>query len=313
MKKTGLILGFLFLVLVAGFGQGAGDAEVLFKAGNDKLKANDYYGAVRDFNRALKLRPEYPEALAGRAFARNKLGDSDAALTDADAAVQLAGQNPAIVFNRAEIFFDQKKYREALDDYSETISLQEDYPGAFRGKVLSMYFTGQEKEAMALVESRIKSKPEESLYYYLNGLLLTLKQKYNKALEYFDKALALNPGDIAASCYLNRGIAYLGVEENEHARDDLNEAISLDTTNLVAYLSRGRAYYNLRSYEEAIQDFTRVVTLSPTNDAAFYNLGMAYYRIENKASACQNFHKACSMGNNNACRMIVMECSEVKQ
>jgi tetratricopeptide (TPR) repeat protein len=312
MKKIGSILGFLFLVLMV-YGQGTGEAEVLFKAGNDKLKTNDFYGAVRDFNRALKLRPEYPEALAGRAFARNKLGDSDAAITDADAAVLLASQNPAIVFNRAEIYFDQKKYSHAFEDYSETLRLQEDFPGAFRGKVLSMNFNGQEKEALAMVESKIKSNPEESLYYYLNGLLLTLKQKYNKALEYFDKALALNPGDNAANCYMNRGMAYLGVEENERARDDLNEAISLDTTNLVAFLSRGRAFYNLRNYEEAIQDFTRVVTLSPTNDAAFYNLGMAYYRLENKASACQNFHKACSMGNNNACRMIVMECSEVKQ
>src|SRR5512133_2819938 len=102
MKKIGSILGFLFLLLAV-YGQGTGEAEVLFKAGNDKLKTNDFYGAVRDFNRALKLRPEYPEALAGRAFARNKLGDSDAAITDADAAVQLASQNPAIVFNRAEI------------------------------------------------------------------------------------------------------------------------------------------------------------------------------------------------------------------
>jgi tetratricopeptide (TPR) repeat protein len=314
MKTIRIIVG-LFLVLNPQlfFAQGTDEADVLLKAGKDKTKQKDYYGAVRDFNRVLKLRPEFPEALSGRALARNFIGDSDAALADANAAVELSPKSAGIVFTRAEINFAQKKYPQALLDYSKTIELQPDFSDAFRGKILSMFLSGKDKEASELVESSIKSRPDVSLNYYLRGLLLSLKQKYAKSLDDFDKAIALEPGDNAANCYMNRGIAFLGVEEFDNAKNDLDKSIGIDTSNVVAYLSRGRANYNLKNYEEAVSDFNHVITANPTNDAAWYNLGMTYFRIENKSMACQSFHKSCSMGNNNACRMIVMECSEVKQ
>jgi len=38
-------------------------------------------------------------------------------------------------------------------------------------------------------------------------------------------------------------------------------------------------------------------------------MGMAYFKQNDKRNACERFHKACSMGNNNACKMIILECS----
>jgi hypothetical protein len=40
---------------------------------------------------------------------------------------------------------------------------------------------------------------------------------------------------------------------------------------------------------------------------------MAYFRAEDSKNACEYFHKSCSMGNKNACKMVLMNCAEIKK
>ena len=51
---------------------------------------DDAEGAIGDQNRALKIKPDYPEAYNVRGAARQFKGDLDGALTDCDRAIQLS-------------------------------------------------------------------------------------------------------------------------------------------------------------------------------------------------------------------------------
>jgi tetratricopeptide (TPR) repeat protein len=99
------------------------------------------------------------------------------------------------------------------------------------------------------------------------------------------------------------------LEDNEAGLRDLAKAIELSPGNASAYHSRGRIYYANKQYDEAVKDFSRSVEINPNNDAAYYNLGMTYFRLEDSKNACENFHKSCSLGNKNACKMIIMNCT----
>jgi Tfp pilus assembly protein PilF len=59
----------------------------------------------------------------------------------------------------------------------------------------------------------------------------------------------------------------------------------------------------------AVEDYKKAIECNPDNAALYFNMGMAFFKQNDKRNACERFHKACSMGNNNACKMIILECS----
>src|SRR5258708_34953910 len=57
-----------------------GQAEVFYKRGMARMKVGEVAAAIADYDRALQLRPDYAEALANRAAARQSVGDSSGAV-----------------------------------------------------------------------------------------------------------------------------------------------------------------------------------------------------------------------------------------
>jgi tetratricopeptide (TPR) repeat protein len=67
--------------------------------------------------------------------------------------------------------------------------------------------------------------------------------------------------------------------------------------------------YEIKEYKSAVDDFKKALDYSEGNAILYFNLGMAYFRMEEAAEACPWFNKSCQLGNENACRMILMECA----
>ncbi|MCY3017995.1 MAG: hypothetical protein NTW87_03050 [Planctomycetota bacterium] len=74
----------------------AENAETVFKRGQQKQAANDLQGALADYDRALELKPQYPEALVCRADAKQGLYDLEGALADCEKANLSTWQVPVI-------------------------------------------------------------------------------------------------------------------------------------------------------------------------------------------------------------------------
>jgi len=75
-----------------------------------------------------------------------------------------------------------------------------------------------------------KKETEESLielgkFYFING-------KYDKAIEEFKKAIALNPGK--SETYYNLGLVYEAKNNLEEARKMYEKAIEIDPNNKLA-------------------------------------------------------------------------------
>jgi tetratricopeptide (TPR) repeat protein len=305
-----LILTFL---VSAGLSQVIAQSPVspdsIMADGKRKMSEKDFIGAIRDFNRIIRSNPNQVEAFIARAKAKFNMSEYDAALLDAQKSIELKPNLEDAHFMLGEIYLAKQKYSDALPEFDKTLEINPNNDEAFRGKIFSIYYSGKEKEAFELIETAISKDSQKSIYYYIKGILNINKGKYSRALENFDKALTLNAGKNEFNIYLNRGIVYLELEENEAGLRDLEKAIELAPGNASAYHSRGRIYYANKQYAEAVKDFSRSVEINPNNDAAYYNLGMTYFRLEDSKNACENFHKSCSLGNKNACKMIIMNCT----
>jgi len=178
-------------------------------------------------------------------------------------------------------------------------------------KQINEYFmTNRNKEALRIAEDAIAAYPEEPEFYYFRGVIHNSLEKYGKAIDDFNQGIELKPVSNTYKYYLGRGVSHMNMSDYDQSLSDLSSAIEMNDTVASAYHCRARVNYELKEYATAVEDFLKALEYSQDNAALYFNLGMSYYRLNEKEKACPYFHKACIMGNNNACRMALMECAK---
>ena len=101
---------------------GGDKAKVLYNRGIAKLNLGDFRGAEEDFSGAIGINPRYADAWSNRGFVRyEKLSDAYGAITDFDEAIRLDPDDPYTVFNRGNALLISGKIAEALADYDRVI------------------------------------------------------------------------------------------------------------------------------------------------------------------------------------------------
>lgn len=167
------------------------------------------------------------------------------------------------------------------------------------------------KDAYRDIEEYIRMYNNHPEYYYLRALLHLQKEKYNKAIEDFDRALQLDmPEESVYKVYLNRGMAHFYLQDFDLAESDFDEALAANSKSAAAYHGKGMVKYELREYDEAALQFEKALKIESENPITHFNLAMTYFRLEEMENACYHFNKSCTLGHRNACRLLMMECAE---
>ena len=87
--------------------------------------------------------------------------------------------------------------------------------------------------------------------------LLFVDGKDKESIEAFAKALEAGADPFIA--HLSRGVAYVKVEDVDHALSDFSKAISLNNQSARAYFFRGLTYMMKNEFESAVSDFTKAL------------------------------------------------------
>lgn len=127
--------------------------------------------------------------------------------------------------------------------------------------------------------------------FYFNQGNDSLKQGlYDKAIEFFTKAIELNPKYVEA--YKNRGNAYLNKKLYDNAMDDYNKAIELNPEYAPPYNNRGLIYFFKGLYDKAIKEYNKAIELDSKFVIAYRNRGNAYKKKGMDKEAEADFKKA---------------------
>jgi tetratricopeptide (TPR) repeat protein len=88
------------------------------------------------------------------------------------------------------------------------------------------------------------------------------------------------------------GFAYSDLQDYERALEDYGRAIALNPEDATAYNNRGLAYSDLQDYERALEDYGRAIALNPEDATAYYNRSCAYALMSCAGEACEWLQKA---------------------
>jgi len=203
-----------------------------------------------------------------------------------------------------------RNFKGAITDFSNALKVQPSDTAALGGMIKACLLNDDLKEAQRHIDNAIKTYPQSPEFLFRRGILNNKKGQFDKAVEDFTSALSMNsPNDLQVQIYLNLGASQLKLEDFKTALGNYNKALELSPRNPSIYNYRGYANYKLGFFADAINDYNNAIDLDPNNAASYYNRGMAYFKSSEKAKACVDFHKSCSLGNINACKMIMSECT----
>lgn len=118
----------------------------------------------------------------------------------------------------------------------------------------------------------------------------TVLQDFNKAIEFYTKALELDKN--YASAYNNRGSAYDEIEQYENALKDLTVALEMEPESATILNNLGLAYNNSGLFDKAVEMYTKSININSRNAITHVNRGSAYSEKGIFDKALEDLNKA---------------------
>jgi len=148
-----------------------------------------------------------------------------------------------------------------------------DYTGAeecYRWAIKSMSNSTRGLEALASVLVKIGNSDGAKKCYYNLASNYSKRGQLNRALEYYGKAIELDPK--YAKALAGYGATCLKVGEMDRARRYLEESVRVDKTLKASLANLGLVYYLTGNFEDAVKSNRRALKLDPAYKPALLNM-----------------------------------------
>jgi uncharacterized protein (TIGR02466 family) len=137
--------------------------------------------------------------------------------------------------------------------------------------LLHLYNSGQLAQAEAMAKAMIKSYPGALVAYNVLGVALEGQRKFEEAVTWYRKALALNPG--LAELHFNLGVVLHNLGRHDEAIASYKRAAALKPGLAVVHFNLGTVYQERNRPEEAAASFRKALAIDPNFFEAHGNLG----------------------------------------
>jgi tetratricopeptide (TPR) repeat protein/S1-C subfamily serine protease len=249
------------------------DAFAWLNYGNRLWRFDKYEEAVKAFDRAILLQPDFYLAYYARGLVKNSglIDSASSSLDDFEQAIKL---NPRfyqawfhkandLVYVRRNSVFDIPLL-EALAAIDKAIEIEPKEAKLYGLKSYILSFMGGRLQEQIIAYSEaIKIKPNSHRYSELGSIYFRLGD-YVNAIDNYSKAISIEPeiGQLS-SRYMTRGEAYFKLQDYSKAFADYSKAIELTPNDLFHLTQRANAYLQIGDSSKAIADYTSAIKLAP--------------------------------------------------
>lgn len=171
------------------------EALSFFEQGIESFHAGNFQEAIQRFERALAVKPDFPEAWQNLASAHFRVEDYEKAVKTAEEAVRLNSQSASMIkllsIAHSKLGDEAKawEYQEKLKAFPDTeFSAEEAYNLA-----VAEANRGNDEEAARYFERAILKKPDFALAHYQLGLCCFRLKRWPEARTELERYLALEP------------------------------------------------------------------------------------------------------------------------
>ncbi|MCZ6634305.1 MAG: tetratricopeptide repeat protein, partial [bacterium] len=255
-----------------------------FITGGEPLPVTAGVGQAQPVNRLQKMAAEkaYDD---GAAYLRLKAEDK--ALDAFNRALTLDPNNADALNGQGVIATRQKNLSEAVQLYQKAIQTDPNNASFHSNLAIAYHLQGRKDNAVLAYQKAVELDPA------FKGQLDFISASKPTVPTRAAQPIAVSPlQKLTAQKSYAEGATYLRLKANEKALQAFDRALELDPGNADAYNGKGIVTTHQRNYENAIRLYTRAIELDPKNAGFHANLAIAYHLQGKKEAAQKAYQKA---------------------
>jgi len=239
--------------------------------GHLRAAAEEYREALGEYEKALGLAPDYAEALLGVANAQVELRRYEEARVNIQRAAELAGQSPDPFVALGYLHLEQDLTEDALAEFRTALSREPDYWFAQLG-MTDVYMRESECESLGQqAQAMTAQQPRLADGRVRLGWARLCSGDLNKSLEYFRKALELEPCN--PSAHYSMALAYWAQGRSEESLEACSRALCCSPAESAVHIILGKLYAGQGKVDWAKAEYETALRLHADSLDAHVGLG----------------------------------------
>ena len=242
------------------------------------------------FNKAIEIKPNYPDAHYNLGVALKKQGDLTAAIISYNKALQLKPNFPDTHYNLGNALQEQGDLTAAITSYNKALQLKPNFPDAHNNLGNALQEQGDLTAAITSYNKALQLKPNYPEAHNNLGNTLQKQGDLTAAITSYNKALELKPNFPDAHNNLGNTLKKQG--DLTAAIASCNKALQLKPNYPEAHYNLGNALQEQGDLTTAITSYNKALQLKPNYPEAHNNLGNALQEQGDLTAAITSYNKA---------------------
>lgn len=166
-----------------------------------------YESTIDCYDQALKIRPDYFDALEGKLFSIIHLGRYDEALGIIDSVLRINPRSVYMLSNKGGLLMKLGRIEEALTWYESAIGIEPKNPNLLINKGMGLMNLEQYNDAIDTFNEIITINPSSSEAWCKKAKSYLHMNRFDDAIMCFDTALSFDPDNLEAQEWKEKAIA----------------------------------------------------------------------------------------------------------
>ncbi len=175
--------------------------------------------AIRHNTEALRIKPDYTDALNGLGIALYKAGRVDEAIGCYKRVLEIDPRHITVYPNLGSALVAKGKFDEAISLYNKALQIEPDRVEIHLNLGVALVSSGRLEEAVKEYQQVLSAQPRNFLAYNDLGIILSRQGKFDEAIAHFNQAIRINPNYTVARNNLNIALAEKQKAQNKNAEN----------------------------------------------------------------------------------------------
>jgi len=254
--------------------------------------------AGADIEKALKLMPNYSQAVAIQSVIAVVQNDKERGLNLAKKAVELDSHSAAARIALSYALQANFKLQEALNSLKEAVTFEPENALAWARLAELWLSFGELDKALKAADKAVTLNPHLARTQTVLGFAYLTQIKTKLARQVFQRAIEIDQADPLPR--LGLGLAKIRESDLAEGRGEIEIASSLDPNNSLIRSYLGKAYYEEKKDKLASNQFVVAKELDPSDPTPFFYDAIRKQSINQPVEALRDIQKSISLNDNRA-------------
>jgi protein O-mannosyl-transferase len=234
-------------------------------------QAGKFDEAIREFQAALQIDPDYFEAHSNLGNTLSEAGNVSEAIRQWREALRLNPRAERAHNNLGSALQRRGQLAEAREHFEQAVRLMPDYAEAHNNLGIVLLRKGQpDEKVMIQFQEALKLNPDYAEAHYNLGAVFGVRGRLDEAVEQYRKAIQLKPDYADARGNLANVLATQG--KFDEAVKAYQQALELVPKSAQAHFRFGQALQGQRNFEAAMKEYQKALDLAPQHLSAHLSL-----------------------------------------